>query len=198
MERIGPFCSYCEMRVTNMIEVEHVVPVANGGEELDWNNFLLSCRYCNGNKGNNNQDRAGYLWPDRDNTDLAIAYSPDKVVEPIDGDVRAEAAATIDLMGLNRSPVGPVRSTVADLRPVNRAECYLAANLARSYYEAAPSSAMAKSAGLTASGFGFYSIWMTVFANYPEVQGEIREAFPGTYVVMDETGNRTVRPGGLI
>ena len=77
MERIGPYCSYCEMRVTNMIEVEHIVPVANGGEELDWNNFLLSCRYCNGNKGNNNQDRAGYLWPDRDDTDLAFAYSPD-------------------------------------------------------------------------------------------------------------------------
>ncbi|MBK9452257.1 MAG: HNH endonuclease [Bacteroidetes bacterium] len=60
--RIGWYCAYCEMRVTNMIEVEHVHPVNHGGNELDWNNFLLSCRYCNGIKTDRNTSRRGYLW----------------------------------------------------------------------------------------------------------------------------------------
>ena len=119
-------------------------------------------------------------------------------MEPIDSNVRAEAAATIDLIGLNRAPTGPYRSTFADLRPAMRVECYLAAMEAKDVYEANPIPAVAKLAGVAASGYGFYSIWMTVFSNFPEVQQEIREAFPGTYVVTDETGTRTVRPGGLI
>ena len=41
---IGYFCSYCEMGTNNMIEVEHVHPTANGGYELSWENFLLSCK----------------------------------------------------------------------------------------------------------------------------------------------------------
>jgi 5-methylcytosine-specific restriction endonuclease McrA len=58
--RLGWFCSYCEMPVHNMIEVEHIQPVANGGNELDWDNFLLACRYCNGNKRDNSR-ATGYF-----------------------------------------------------------------------------------------------------------------------------------------
>lgn len=55
------YCSYCEMGVRNMVEVEHVVPRNHGGAPLEWENFLLSCRYCNGIKSNKNISRAGYI-----------------------------------------------------------------------------------------------------------------------------------------
>lgn len=106
-ERIGWFCSYCEMPVRNMIEIEHVHPKQNGGNELDWDNFLLSCRYCNSIKSNNNQSRADYLWPDVDNTTLAYEYSELEIVKPsksLPRNIESFANNTINLMGLNRTP----------------------------------------------------------------------------------------------
>lgn len=70
----GWYCSYCELAVVHMIEVEHVVPKINGGDELAWENFVLSCKYCNSIKGARNKSRDGYIWPDRDNSDLAFDY----------------------------------------------------------------------------------------------------------------------------
>ena len=123
--RIGWICSYCEMPVKNMIEVEHVHPIANGGEELSWDNFLLSCRYCNGAKLNRNISRAGYLWPDTDNTMLAFEYSETNIVAPKAGlpeQITAMAQNTIDLMGLNRHPGLANEPTKADTRWINRIE----------------------------------------------------------------------------
>ena len=197
-KRIGFYCSYCEIAVTNMIEVEHVVPISQGGGELDWNNFLLSCKYCNTNKRDNNISRNGYLWPDRDNTDLAFAYDIHSVIRPRVGSRQREADATILLMGLNRGGAGAPAATVADLRPSHRIDCWLAAQRALELYMEQPTERMAELVAIAAQGRGFYSIWMTVFSDYPQVQQYIRVAFPGTYVEEDEDGVRVVRPGGLI
>ncbi len=102
--RIDWHCSYCEMAITNMIEVEHVVPTANGGDPLAWENLLLSCKYCNTVKGARNLSREGYIWPDRDNSDAAFDYSETGGITARDTPVRAEAIATIGLMGLDRNP----------------------------------------------------------------------------------------------
>lgn len=50
-ERLGPYCSFCELRIIHVPEVEHIEAKAEGGSLTDWNNLLLSCKYCNTRKG---------------------------------------------------------------------------------------------------------------------------------------------------
>lgn len=49
-KRIGPYCSYCEMPIIHVPEVEHKEAKSQGGEELAWDNLLLTCKYCNTRK----------------------------------------------------------------------------------------------------------------------------------------------------
>lgn len=47
--QLGPFCSYCEMYLSDKVEVEHVCPKSQYPYFcLAWENFLLSCGPCNG------------------------------------------------------------------------------------------------------------------------------------------------------
>ena len=193
-DAIGWYCSYCEMAVRNMLEIEHIIPVANGGEPLDWDNFLLSCRYCNGNKQNHNQDRLGFLWPDRDNTDLAFNYDEVNIVFPrLGSGVEAEARATINLMGLDRNSAGPNFPTAADTREQARLTAWVKAKRSLRIYQNLPSQGRAELIGMVASGAGFYSMWMVVFAGIDEVINEIVDAFTGTYSAMDAAGTRLMR-----
>ena len=50
-KRLGPYCSFCEMCINHVPEVEHLEAKSEGGKELDWENLLLSCKYCNTRKG---------------------------------------------------------------------------------------------------------------------------------------------------
>ena len=49
--RLGPYCSFCEMVIQHVPEVEHREAKSAGGEELKWDNLLLACKYCNTRKG---------------------------------------------------------------------------------------------------------------------------------------------------
>lgn len=198
MDRLGPYCSYCEMPVTNLIAVEHIVPRSHGGEPLAWTNFLLSCTYCNSVKKNRNTSRIGYLWPDRDNTDLALQYDEERIIYPFEGMIEEEAQATINLMGLDRRTGGKPAATFADLRPLHRTRAWANATASLNLYEQAPSPIAALLISGIAAGFGFYSIWMTVFDAHSEVTAAIRNVFPGTYSEVNENGIRLEREGGLI
>ena len=194
---IGWYCSYCEMAITNMIEVEHVVPRSKGGAPLSWDNFLLSCKYCNTVKNDRNASRKGYIWPDSDNCDLVFKYS-DTIEVVANSIVNKEAAATIDLMGLDRRPGSAQLPTYADSRWIFRLQTWLVAKNSLANWQSAPSPAMATQIGLTAKGFGFFSVWLTVFAAERDVLAEIFAAFPNTYTDTDLNGNRIVRPNGII
>ena len=78
-ERIGAYCSFCEMSINHVPEVEHKEAKACGGEELAWDNLLLSCKYCNTRKGTQvgKGDKDKYLWPDEDDTFHAYLYDKD-------------------------------------------------------------------------------------------------------------------------
>ena len=59
INRLGEFCSYCEMRLEAGLAVEHIQPKKPDGatgvisdRESDWQNFLLACPNCNSTKGN--------------------------------------------------------------------------------------------------------------------------------------------------
>lgn len=203
VDRLGWYCSYCEMPVKNMIEVEHVIPKSLPPFlELDWDNFLLSCRYCNGVKGSGNPSRAGYLWPDQDNTDFVFDYDEVNVINMKTGlgqAIENAANETIDLMGLNRIWGGAEEPTEADTRPFSRQEAWFEARASLDRWTGAPIPLMAAQIGATAAGFGHFSIWCTVFDREQTVINAIRIAFRGTYNDTDPaTGNRIVRPTALI
>lgn len=180
--RIGWYCSYCEMSVSNMIEVEHVVPRQRGGDPLAWENFLLACKYCNTVKSNRNSSRAGYLWPDEHPTHLAFDYGEVEFIRPAAGPTADAALATIDLMGLDRRPGGPNKPSKADARWIHRLEVWRIAKRSLYNWHALPHREMAEQIALTAAGSGFYSIWTYVFREVEEVLPLIREKFNGTLI----------------
>lgn len=199
-DRIGWICSYCEMPVKNMIEVEHIHPINRGGNELDWDNFLLACRYCNGVKNNLNPGRPGYFWPDKDNTTLAFQYSEKEIIEPhpslglVDSRI---ALITIDLMGLNRTPHSGNEPTDADSRWIARISAIGVINESYDDWLLEPTVVCARHIARTAIGHGFYSFWMLKFAGIPEVVNEINLAFKGTYLPQSDIyGNKILRTGG--
>jgi hypothetical protein len=198
--RIGWYCSYCEMPVWNMIEIEHVHPIVNGGDELFWGNFLLCCRYCNGIKSNNNLSRMGYLWPDTDNTIVAFEYSEYEIIEPafhLPPSIHAIAVATIDLMGLNRAPHSGNEPTDADSRWIARLNALGVIEESFQDWMDCPTAQFARQIARTASGHGFYSFWMKRFSDYPIVLEAINTAFPNTYIpAYDPDGTLMVRITG--
>ncbi|MDH5397061.1 MAG: HNH endonuclease [Cyclobacteriaceae bacterium] len=198
--RLGWYCSYCEMPVSNMLEVEHIVPRNHGGAPLSWENFLISCKYCNTIKSDNNTSRDGYLWPDRDNTDLAFNYSEKNIIEPEqeNGFIEKAANATIKLLGLDRRPGGTNEPTDADTRWILRLQAWLIAKLSLENWKKLPDQNMADQIAKTAFGTGFYSVWKKVFENEPQVIDAFIKVFPNTYNEKDEHLKRKIRPGALI
>ena len=182
-DQMGHYCSYCEMGVNNMIEVEHIHPVKNGGNELEWENFLLACKYCNTIKSNNNEGRNGYLWPDIDNTDLLFDYTIDEnvliVKATLDSGIKIQAEALIKLVELSRYPGTINRPTKKDKRWILRNE---AITTAMSSYNrwlkikdddtTSYRKLMAEQIAET-SLVGFYSIWYKIFENEQIVLNEI-------------------------
>jgi len=197
---IGYCCSYCEMATWNMIEVEHVHPTSNGGPPLDWDNFLLSCRYCNSVKLARNQNRQGYLWPDIDNTDLAFLYDEINVILPKTGlstALNQAALDTIQLMGLNRAPHLPNKPTIADTRWRSKVEAWDKAKRCLINWNKNPSTEMAEVIAMAAKG-GHFSIWNTVFQQIPLVIDALIAEYPSTYTATNNQGIRRIRQGGCI
>ncbi len=182
-DAIGWYCSYCEMPVKNMIEVEHVVPRHSGGASLEWENFLLSCKYCNTVKSDRNTSRNGYFWPDKDNTFLAFTYKQMYIIKP--GEQLAlhqvsVARNTIDLMGLDRYPGAENEPTKKDTRWRSRDETWAHAYRALDNWKRLSGPEMLLQIVDTALGKGHFSIWMEVFNNEPAVRKRLIASFKGT------------------
>ena len=67
-KRIGRYCSFCEMPIFHVPEVEHREGKASGGDLTAWENLLYGCKYCNTRKAQ--KIKAGeadkWIWPDKD------------------------------------------------------------------------------------------------------------------------------------
>ena len=165
-EIIGYYCSYCEMKVYNSIEIEHILPRNRGGAPVDWSNFLLSCKYCNTIKSDHNANLENYVWPDLDNTDLVFDYSEADVIKAkvdITQNIRILAENTINLMGLNRIPGGAREPTEADTRWRSREEVWTMAKKSFSNWNQAKIPPMASQIAASALTSGHYSIWIEIF-----------------------------------
>lgn len=211
---IGYYCSYCEMGTNNMIEVEHIHPINHGGDELNWDNFLLSCKYCNTVKSNRNLNRTGYFWPDIDNTDLLFEYFLDSRVLDVNTvlsvPIQNNAKALIDLVGLDRYPGNENEPTEADTRWILRDEALIVAKNSYNNWYLIKSETdtgspiriiMAQQIAQT-SLIGFYSVWCKVFENEELVLNEIEYLWKDKHKTFKEyhlgTTTRLIRARGQI
>jgi uncharacterized protein (TIGR02646 family) len=190
VSRLGSYCSYCERRIATMLAVEHIQPKglqAYGHLTGCWENFLLSCVNCNATKKDKDVHLNAILLPDRDNTFAAFVYSADGKVAPAPGlsaGVRKMADDTLGLTGLNKK-ISVVHDEndkqVAIDRVSQRMEAWAVAEVAQSDVLANPvNEAVRQGAVRTALGYGFFSIWMTVFENDVDMRNRLIDAFVGT------------------
>ena len=149
--------------------------------EEEWTNFLLACVNCNSTKRDRNNSRDGYLWPDEDNTWAAFEYLPEGIVR-VAGSLpeheRARATRLSELVGLERRPGRGPRAT--DLRWRKRREAWRVACYARQRYQEDPD--IVDLVIILAKAIGFWSVWMTVFAEHSEVCNRLQQVFPGTAI----------------
>ena len=175
--RVGEYCSYCERK--GDLHVEHVIPKKRcPGLKEFWANFLLGCVNCNSIKSNNNVSRNGYVWPDEDDTYTVFEYLEEGVVRVRGGlpeDVSARAHSLFELVGLGRSPGRG--ATRKDLRWRMRREVWGQAQEARTKIDDGDNIDWVV---MLARATGFWSVWKTVFADYPEVTERLHRCFPGT------------------
>lgn len=203
--RLGRYCSYCERRFPSQLAVEHVSPKSLDEErETDWSNFLLACTSCNSVKSDTPTNDSDYLWPDKDNTLLAIDYKEGGFIEPIGGleaDLENRTRNLIELVGIDRHPGQPSgkRPAARDVRYMDREEVWTLANKKLADLGKADSHVLRDAIVDVAKGFGFFGVWMSVFRDDADMRKRFIEAFTGTALdCFDEYGNCIQRPGGHI
>ena len=113
-KKIGLYCSYCEMPINHVPEVEHMISKKHGGDKTAWSNLLLGCKYCNSRKSAKTtpQNAEDYLWPDAANTAIAFSYTNGipkvnaEVLNELDptGSLCEKAQNTYDMVELGNEP----------------------------------------------------------------------------------------------
>lgn len=207
ISRLGPYCSYCEQPITHGAEVEHVQPKTLVPElETSWDNFLLGCKSCNTVKGSKPVDLNGIAFPDMDNTFRGLTFSDDGSIAIVTGltpDQTTLIEAVVRLVKLHRHDQNAAlvddRPTKRDRRAIYRRDAWMTAqNLLADYLEMDEHPTIANLIIRDiAPRTGFFSIWMTVFQNYPEMLNKFITAFPGTDASsFDVNGNSLHRVGG--
>lgn len=172
----GGYCCYCETRVRKL-DVEHVAPKSLNPQQIcDWNNLLLACPTCNRDyKKNKNPSRNDYVWPDIDDTFNMYEYHGDgsiSVNQTLSPQKQNDAQNTIGLMNLNAT-IGKND----EIRTIRLEQWYVASDLLDGYKQKKISiDCIVKNVVAN----GYWSVWMTVFKDYPEVTQKITDAFPGT------------------
>ena len=147
---------------------------------LNWDNFLLACTNCNSTKGNTEVILDQYVWPDRHNTFMVIQYSEGGLVTcapNLPAALQKNVERTISLVGLDKTPN---TQKASDRRWLNRKEAWEIAVRARERLRRIDISELRDQIVDTARAKGFWSIWMTVFRNDPDMLKRLLTSFPGT------------------
>jgi uncharacterized protein (TIGR02646 family) len=207
-ERLGNYCSYCERRLPVSLAVEHVTPKSVvPGLEREWTNFLLGCTNCNSVKGATETNTADWLWPDRDNTFRAFRYRAGGFVEVIPGlatELTERALRLLNLIGLDRHRLAPAghRPAPRDKRWKDREQVWALAEDQKFKLAQFPENVRPLARCLildAAAGYGFFSVWMTVFAEDRDIRLGLIVRMAGTAPdCFDADGLAVARPGGWI
>lgn len=185
--RIGWYCSYCEMEISNEPDVEHVQPKTRGGAANLLENFLIGCKKCNKIKSNRNPTRADHLWPDEDNTFVAFEYYNEIFVRPatriIGTPIEILANNILSLTGIDRLPrrvLNPSKAVRRDPRWQKRKTAWGRADRALLNWRRNPTPELCDQIAQTAQSSGFYSIWMQTFVGEPVILAAIKALYPNT------------------
>ena len=187
VSRLGPYCSYCERKIPTLLAVEHIQPKGlRRYKHLAgrWENFLLACTNCNATKRDKDVDPGLFYLPDRDNTFVNFVYASDGSLRPVAGTTEEIAARTLALTGLDQ-PVASILDFNGQLVALDRVSQRMQA------WEQAAESKIGLAGQPTndilrreiakfAKAEGFFSIWMTVFADDTDMRHRLIDAFPGT------------------
>ena len=186
IDRLGDFCSYCEQKLETDLAIEHVCPRScpeTQHLECSWENFLLACRNCNSIKRDTPitpETLDEYLWPDRDNTFLALSYSEGGIVScnpALPEAIQEKAQRLIHLVGLDRIP-GHIDSKASDRRWEARRKEWNKAMGSRADLKRCDIPEFRRQIVRTASCH--FSIWLTVFADDSDMCLRLIQAFSGT------------------
>lgn len=186
--QVGEYCAYCEIRLDSL-QIDHIHPQSTHPELItDWSNLLFACGDCNQFKSNRPPDNC-YL-PHAHNTALAFTYLASLPPAPsasLTDSQRIMAQNTINLTGLHRTN---------GQRQRRREEVFGKAKRALvNYLQDIANPAMQEQIIDTATSTGFFSVWMAVFQDYPEIRGRLLQAFPGTATnCFDANGNPAESP----
>lgn len=185
IDRMGQYCSYCNQKLPASLAVEHIQPKNPvPALKLEWTNFLLACTNCNSTKGATLINVDDYIWPDLHNTHLAFRYNEDGTIEinnTLSEQLAGKAENLLKLVGLQKYVD---KATDSDRRWKNRTKTFSKAQTTLEIFK----SASAKGAeeefieliSILAPDNGFFSVWMTVFDDYPKVKKVLIESFTGT------------------
>ena len=204
IERLGDYCSYCEMQFSTPA-VEHIQPKSlEPALEKDWDNFLLACPYCNSNKGDkpiNTSNFHEYFWADCDNTFRAFRYEKDRAPQinlTLNAINQQIAQNTLELTGLDREPTH-AKLTDKDRRWIKRNEAWSKAELAIKRLNQQSTDLMREQIIDAATSTGFWSVWMTVFADDVDMRQRLIDAFCGTSSNCFDVATQAIpRNGGQI
>jgi uncharacterized protein (TIGR02646 family) len=190
IERIGSYCSYCEIHLSAQLAVEHIQPKNLPQYKIlegRWQNFLLACARCNSTKGVKDVALADHLLPDRDNTSIAYRYLADGSIEissDLERDIQEKALATLSLLCLDRGrsvTTNPNKKAKEPDLLKQRRETWLQAENAKEIRTREPGdSRISKLIVDLALATGHFSVWMQVFSDDPDMRHRLIEAFPGT------------------
>ncbi len=187
-KRLGAYCSFCELPIKHVPEVEHIEAKSEGGALTDWDNLLLACKYCNTRKGTKVKkgQKVHYLWPDEDDTFHPFTYS--NGIPQINKNFLAEknkiyserAKNLFNLVNLGNVPVPKEK----DRRFMLRNEAYNNALSSKEGWVKMKDKEERKCylelMICLAQSTGFFSTWMEIFRDDEVVQNALINAFKGT------------------
>ena len=198
INRLGPYCCYCNMRLNDNPQVEHVAPKTPVPQRaLDWDNMLLACGACNSRKNDELCEASTHFLPDAHDTQLAFTHrlvphprlplelAVIVAVHPgLTPAQRLKAQATITMCGLDNIPTdkqGIARAS--DRRWKHRYEELLEASIWRQKWNAATLAnqvVLLEAMLAIVKRGGFFSVWFDAFHDVPAVKQLLTRAFPNT------------------
>lgn len=145
-----------------------------------------------------------YFWPDVDNTARAFIYGSAGTIRPNSSlplDLVKKSLNSIALTGLDREPSEDLAKNpeTTDKRWAERRSAWEIANHAKRRLRACDMPVMREQIIDTAVAKGFFSIWMTVFAEDIQMKQDLVAAFKGTATdCYDDTFTAIARKNGFI
>ena len=200
---LGKYCSYCERYFPSGLAVEHVVPKSRApGLRTAWKNFLVACSNCNSVKKATATNLQDFLWPDIDNTFRAYDYTNGLagVATGLRPKAHAKAEKLYRLIGLHRHPGQPRRRDKParrDDRWQQREDVWKLAVLEKQKLARNNNDDYRDTIVVAAKAYGFFSVWMAVFAGDRNMRCRLISAFTGTALKCFDPHGQPLKRGRL-